>query len=73
MLLRSAVGPGGIPVQLTLQNVKGQVAQGATLTTPTVLQLAGSSPVKVTNTSQLVSSSISPQKVTSSTQSSTAA
>ncbi|PFX33471.1 Host cell factor 1 [Stylophora pistillata] len=68
----TAVGPGGIPVQLTLQNVKGQVAQGATLTTPTVLQLAGSSPVKVTNTSQLVSSSISPQKVTSSTQSSTA-
>lgn len=68
----TAVGPGGIPVQLTLQNVKGQVQQGATLTTPTVLQIAGGSSVKVTNTSQQVSSSVSPQKVTSLTQSSTA-
>ena len=69
----TAVGPGGIPVQLTLQNVKTQqvatglqVQQGATLGTPTVVQIAGASPVKAANTAQLVSSSsASPsQKIT---------
>ena len=60
----TAVGPGGIPVQLTLQNVKTQqvatglqVQQGATLGTPTVVQIAGASPVKAANTAQIVSSS----------------
>lgn len=63
----TAIGPGGIPVQLTLQNIKTQqvaaglqMQQGATLGTPTVLQLAGASPVKAANTAQLVSSSASP-------------
>ena len=62
----TAVGPGGIPVQLTLQNVKTQqvatglqVQQGTTLGTPTVVQIAGASPVKAANTAQLVSSSSS--------------
>ena len=74
----TAVGPGGIPVQLTLQNVKTQqvasglqVQQGTAVGTPTVVQLAGASPVK-TNTAQLVSSSVSPQKVAQATQSSVA-
>ncbi|XP_074620082.1 host cell factor 2-like isoform X2 [Acropora palmata] len=69
----TAVGPGGIPVQLTLQNVKGQqvatgiqLQQAAALGTPTVVQLTGASPVKV-STSQL-----SPQKVVQGTQSSVA-
>jgi len=67
----TAVGPGGIPVQLTLQNVKTQQVatglQGSTLGTPTVVQIAGASPVKAANTAQLVSSSSSApplQKVT---------
>jgi len=74
----TAVGPGGIPVQLTLQNVKTQqvasglqVQQGTAVGTPTVVQLAGASPVK-TNTAQLVSSSVSPQKVAQANQSSVA-
>lgn len=69
----TAVGPGGIPVQLTLQNVKTQqlatglqVQQGATLGTPTVVQIAGASPVKAANTAQVVSSSspLPSQKIT---------
>lgn len=70
----TAVGPGGIPVQLTLQNVKTQqvatglqVQQGTTLGTPTVVQIAGASPVKAASPAQLVasSSSASPsQKIT---------
>ncbi|XP_078371198.1 host cell factor 2-like [Oculina patagonica] len=69
----TAVGPGGIPVQLTLQNVKTQqvstglqVQQGTPLGTPAVVQLSGASPVKAANTAQPVSSSsASPsQKIT---------
>lgn len=75
----TAVGPGGIPVQLTLQNVKGQqvatgiqLQQGATLATPTVVQLTGASPVKANTAAQLVSSALSPQKVVQATQSTVA-
>ena len=71
----TAVGPGGIPVQLTLQNVKTQqvatglqVQSGATIGTPTVVQLAGASPVKA-NIAQLTTSSAAPAKVTQATQS----
>lgn len=73
----TAVGPGGIPVQLTLQNVKtqqvttGLQVQGATVGSSTVVQLAGASPVKA-NTAQLVVSPVSSQKVTQATQSSVA-
>ncbi|KAM7443944.1 Host cell factor2 [Porites harrisoni] len=71
----TAVGPGGIPVQLTLQNVKTQqvatglqVQSSATIGTPTVVQLAGASPVKA-NIAQLTTSSAAPAKVTQATQS----
>lgn len=70
----TAIGPGGNPVQLTLQNVKTQqlatglqVQSGATIGTPTVVQLAGAS--MKANIAQLTTSSSAPAKVTQATQS----
>ena len=69
----TAIGPGGIPVQLALQNIKTQqvttglqIQQGTRLGTPTVVQLTGASPMKPSSTPVAVSTVSPMQKVTAS-------